>query len=88
MVSVSLISSAVSTALVDWVVSVFDEVFVAGVVLEGELSQKVTRAFVGVDFAGLVHGIMEIELIDWLNDEWILGLFWTKSVVFWFGCIF
>ena len=51
-------------ALVEGVFSVFNEVFVAGVVLEGELSKKVTRAFVGVDSAALVRGILEMALID------------------------
>ena len=62
--SVSFKSSAVSMALVEGVVSVFDEVFVAGVVLEGEWSEKVTRAFVDIDFIVLVFGILEIALVE------------------------
>ena len=57
-VSVSHKSSALSMAPIERVVSVFEEVFVAGVVLEGELSENVTRAFVGVDFAALVSGVL------------------------------
>ena len=60
----------------------FDDVFFAGVVLEGELSEKVTRAFVAVDFAVPVRGILEIEFIERLFDELILSLFWAKSEVF------
>ena len=71
--------SAVSTAMIDGVVSVSDDVFVAGVILEGELSEKVTRAFVGVDISALVHGILGIKFIEWLFEEWILSLFWAKK---------
>ena len=56
--------SAVSTALVHGVVFVFDDVCVAGVVLEGELSEKVTRALVGADFSALVRGILEIDFTE------------------------
>ena len=57
-------SSAVSTTLVDGVVSVSDDVLVVGVVFEGELSKKMTQAFVGVDFSARVLGISEIEIIE------------------------
>ena len=50
-------------ALVEGVVYVFDDVFVAGVVLDRELSEKVTQAFVGVDFVVRVRDILEIALI-------------------------
>ena len=38
--------------------------FVAGVVLEGELSEKVTRAFVGVGLVDLILGILEIAFME------------------------
>ena len=61
-VSVKRKSSTASTTLPDGVVSVFEEVFVAGV--EGELSEKVTRAFVGVGLLVFARGILAIELIE------------------------
>ena len=53
------ISSAASIRLPDGVVSVFDDVFAAGV--DGVLSENVTRAFVGVDLLAFVFGILLIE---------------------------
>ena len=47
----NLMSSTVSTALVDGIFSVFDDVLLADVVFEGELSEKVILAFFGVDFS-------------------------------------
>ena len=41
----------------------FDDVIVADVVLDGEMPEKATRAFVGVDFSVRVRGILEIALI-------------------------
>ena len=60
----NLMSSAVSTELVDGVVSVFDDVLVAGIVFEGQLSEKVTLAFVVVNFSARVRGISEIEFVE------------------------
>ena len=81
-VSVNLRSFAISTALVDGFVSVFVDVFVAGVVLKGELTEKLTRAFFGVDFSVLVLGILDIEYVERLFDEIILSLFRVKSEIF------
>ena len=58
-VSVKRKSSAASTTLPDGVFSLFEEVFVAGV--KGELSEKVTRAFVGVDLVVFACGILAIK---------------------------
>ena len=77
----SLWSSTVFMALVEGVVFVFDGVFVARVVLDGELSEKVIRVFVGVDFA-VLFGIIEIALITWVISSWNLGLFWERSRFF------
>ena len=61
-------------ALVDGFVSVFEEVFVAGVILEGELSRKLTWAFVGVDFAALVLSILGFfSIFGWA--AFIVGTF-------------
>ena len=60
--SVKRISSAVSATLVKGVVAVFDEVFVEGV--DEKMSEKVTRAFVGVDLLVIVRGILEVELTE------------------------
>ena len=57
-------SSAVSTALVDGVVSVLEEVFFSGVVLEGEFSEKVTRAIVDVDLLNFTLGVFEVTFIE------------------------
>ena len=65
-VSVNLGSSMIFTALVDFVVSALEEVFVPGVVLEGELSEKFTRALVVVDLLDLPLGVFEITLIEQL----------------------
>ena len=62
-VSESLRSSAVSNALNNGVVSVIEEL-VPGVVFVGELSKKVTRALLGVDFADFPRGIFEVEFIE------------------------
>ena len=51
-------------ALVDGVVSVLEEVFVPGFVLEGELSEKVSRALVGFNLFDLPRGIYEIAFIE------------------------
>ena len=61
-ISVILRSSAVSTALVDGVV--LEEVFVSSVVLEVELSEKVTRALVDFDLLDLPCGMVEMALIE------------------------
>ena len=74
-------------ALVEGVVAVLDEAFVAGVVLEGEWSEKVTRAFVGVDFVALVFGFLEIALLEWLLEWWILIWFWAKKVFLVWLCL-
>ena len=58
-VSVKHTSSAASIKLLDGVVSVFDDVFVAGG--DGVVSEKVTRAFVGVDLLVFVFGVLLIE---------------------------
>ena len=63
-VSVILMSSAVSTALVDGVVSVLGKVFVLGVAMAGELSEKMTRALVGVDLMDLSLGRFEMTFIE------------------------
>ena len=63
-VSVIHRSSAVSMALVEGIASVLDELFVDGHVLENELSEKVTRAFVGVDLVDLVPGILNIAFME------------------------
>ena len=67
-VSVNRRSSAVSTALVEGVISVLEELFVPGVEFEGELSEKVTRALVGLDLLDLSLGIFEKELIEWFSE--------------------
>ena len=53
--------------LVDDVVSVLEEVFVPGAVLEGELSEKVTGVLVGVDLLDLPLGIFEMALNKWFS---------------------
>ena len=61
-VSVKRKSSAASTTLPDGVVTVFEEVIVAGV--EKELFEKVTLALIGVDLLVFARGILAIELIE------------------------
>ena len=51
-------------ALGEGVVSALDEVFVAGVELGGELSKKISRAFVGAELIALVLGILEIAFME------------------------
>ena len=64
------------------VVLVLDEVFVAGVVLGGELSEKVTRAFVGVDLVDLVLVILEILVIGEICGDYLnLHQLWALSGV-------
>ena len=62
----NLMSSAVLTARLDGVVSLFEGILVAGA--EVELSENVTRDFVGVDFSALVRGILEIKFIELFFD--------------------
>ena len=78
--SVNLIYSAVSMVMVDEGVSVFEDVLIA--VVEGELSKKLTQAFVGFDFSALVRGILDVEFIELFSDGWFLSLFWAESKVF------
>ena len=59
-VSVIFRSLLVFVTLVEGAVSVIGEVFVAGEVLEREMSEKVTRTLVGVDLVALVLGILEM----------------------------
>ena len=55
-------SSAASTRLPEGIVSVLEEVFVAGV--EGVVSEKLTRAFVEVALFVFDRGILGIELTE------------------------
>ena len=66
-VSESLRWSFVFIALVKGVVSVVEELLlVSGVLFAGELSENLTRAFVGVDFVDLPRGIFEVELTEFV----------------------
>ena len=68
-VSVILESPSVFAALVDGVVSVSQEVFVLDVVLEAELSEKITRASVRVDLLDLPLGTFEMMLIEQFSKK-------------------
>ena len=85
-------SSAASIILPEGVVSVLDDVFVAGV--EGIVPEKVTRSFVGLDLFAFVFGIllMEltglielIELTELFKDDLILSVIWAKNKLFFCG---
>ena len=73
-VSVEHISSAASVKLPDGF-SVLEEVFVAGV--DRVVSEKVTRAFVGVDFdlVPFVFGILLSRLTELFALSDLIGLF-------------
>ena len=62
-VSVNRRSTVVSMALVEGVVSVLEELFASGVVFEGNLSVKVTRALIGLDLLDFPLVIFEMKLI-------------------------
>ena len=73
-VSVKLISTTASIKLPDGVL-VLEEVFVAGV--DGVVSEKVTRAFVGVGFnlVAFVFGILLSRLTELFALSDLIGLF-------------
>ena len=60
----SLISTAVSSALVEGIVSAVDEILVPGVACFRGLSEKVTRAFVGVVFEDFLRGVLEEDFVE------------------------
>ena len=55
-------------ALIDGVAFVLEELFVPGVVFEGELSEMVTQALIGVALLDLPLGIFEMVLIEWFSE--------------------
>ena len=67
-----------STALVEGVVSVLEQLLVPGVVFVGQFSEKVTRALVGIDLLNFPLDIFEIDLF---SECLILELFWAKSKI-------
>ena len=81
-ISESLRSSAVSCELFEGVVSLLEE-FVAGFAFLGELSEKVTRAAVGVVFADFLRGILEVEFMEWVSEYLIVEKFWAINKLFW-----
>ena len=59
------------------------------IVFEYVLSEKVTRALVGVDLLGLSLGIFEMALIEWFSEQLILVLFFSaKNEVFRVLCFY
>ena len=72
-----------SIALVEGVVSVVEELLLVAVVLfVGELSEELTRSFVGVDFVDLPRGIFEVELIELVLVKLLVAEFWAKNKEF------
>ena len=68
-----------SIALVEGVVSLVVELLVPGVVFVGELTEKVTRAFVGIVSKDFPRGIFEVEAIELISVNLFAREFWAES---------
>ena len=79
-------SSAVSSALVEENVSVVVELLLPDVRFVGDLSEKVTRVFVGVVLEVFPQGIFEVEKIEFISVNLFIMKFRTEREIFLDAC--
>ena len=72
-------SSVIYSTLVDGVISVVVELLMPGVVFVGELSEKLTRSFAGVDLVDDPHDFFEVDLIELISVNMLIEEFWAES---------